>query len=83
MAWIMKSLVALGMLGAMAAASPTPSWAQGVHLNGPGFGVDIGPRHYRYHRGYRAYDWDRSRGHCRTVTIERDNGSVRTIRRCD
>src|SRR5262245_36781083 len=77
------ALVALGILGAMAAASPTATRAQGVHLNGPGFGVDIGRRDYRYHRGYHAYGWDRSRGPCRTVTIERDNGSVRTIRRCD
>ena len=51
-------------------------------------GVRVGPegRYYReYDRpAYRAYGYDRGyRGGCRTVTIERDDGSVRRIRRCD
>jgi hypothetical protein len=82
MAWITRSLVAFGLFGAMAAATPTPTLAQGVHFEGRGFGVDIGRPDYRYHRGYRNYAWERGRG-CRTVTIERDDGSVRRIRRCD
>jgi hypothetical protein len=84
MVWMTRSVVALAFVGAMAAAKPTPTLAQGVHLEGRGFGVDIGRPDYRYHRGYRDdYAWDRGRGHCRTVTIERDDGSVRRIRRCD
>jgi len=83
MGWITKSLLVLGLLGAMGAA-PTPTLAQGVHFEGRGFGVDVGRPDYRHHRGYRNdYAWDRGRGHCRTVTIERDDGSVRRIRRCD
>lgn len=85
MAWITKSLVALGFVGAMAVATPTPTVAQGVYLGGPGVGVEIGRPGYRerYYRGYHDYAYERGRGHCRTVTIERDNGSVRRIRRCD
>jgi hypothetical protein len=80
-----KTMIALGFIGAMAAATATPSLAQGVHFEGRGFGVDVGRPDYRYHhRGFRDdYAWDRGRGHCRTVTIERDDGSVRRIRRCD
>ena len=36
----------------------------------------------RYYRGYRNYAYERGRG-CRTVTIERDDGSVRRIKRWD
>jgi hypothetical protein len=32
---------------------------------------------------YRAYGYDRGYRGCRTVTIERDDGSVRRVRRCD
>src|SRR5262245_59886347 len=70
-----RSLVAVGFVGAMAAATSTPTLAQGVHFEGCGFGVDIGRPDCRYHRGYRDdYAWDRGSGHRRTVTIERDNG---------
>ena len=37
------------------------------------------PRHQSY--GYRDNSYDR--GGCRTITIQRDDGSVRRIRRCD
>ena len=50
-----------------------------------GIGIDTGRPAYR-ERDYRdrSYAYDRGRfGGCRTVTIERDNGSVRRIRRCD
>jgi hypothetical protein len=87
---IAKTMIALGFIGMMAAATATPSLAQGVYFEGPGFGVGVGRPAYRdrdYDRDYRyrAYNYvprDRYRG-CRTVTIERDDGSVRTIRRCD
>ena len=86
--WIKTSLIALGFAGAMAAATPAPTLAQGVHIGPGGVGIDIGrpgyrERHYR-DRGYNDYAHDRRfRGGCRTVTIERDDGSMRTIRRCD
>ena len=90
---ITRAMVAVGFIGTMAAATAAPSLAQGVYFEGPGFGVDVGPRpayRERYYRGYRDYDRDhdydyreRYRGGCRTVTIERDDGGVRRIRRCD
>jgi hypothetical protein len=42
-------------------------------------------RHYRGDRDVdRSYAYDRGRfGGCRTITIERDDGSVRRVRRCD
>ena len=66
-----------------------------VAVDTPLGGVRVGPQtgYYRdydrpaydYDRpAYRAYGYDRGyRGGCRTVTIERDDGSVRRIRRCD
>jgi hypothetical protein len=93
MQWITRSLIALGFVGTIAAATPMPSLAQGAYIQGPGFGVEVGrPGYYRDRyedryedRGYRGYGYDRDRyrGGCRTVTIERDDGSVRRIRRCD
>jgi hypothetical protein len=88
--WVKTSLIALGLAGAMAAATPAPTLAQGVHIGPNGVGVDIGrpgpgyrERHYRG-GVYDDYAYDRRhRGGCRTVTIDRDNGSTRTIRRCD
>jgi hypothetical protein len=84
--WIKTSLIALGFAGALAAATPAPSLAQGVYIGPGGVGVDVGrPRsRERDYRGYDDYAYDRRfRGGCRTVTIDRDNGSRRTIRRCD
>jgi hypothetical protein len=83
-----KTMMALGFTGMMAAATATPSVAQGVYFEGPGFGVGVGRPAYRerHYRGYHDYNFDsraRYRGGCRTVTIERDDGSVRRIRRCD
>jgi hypothetical protein len=79
--------------GYNSSATPMPSLAQGAYIQGPGFGVEVGrPGYYRDRyedryedRGYRGYGYDRDRyrGGCRTVTIERDDGSVRRIRRCD
>src|SRR5437764_14901541 len=83
---ISRSLVALGFVGAITMAMPAPTLAQGVHIEGPGVGIDVGRPGYRerYYRGDRGYAYDRGRfGGCRTITIERDDGSVRRIRRCD
>jgi hypothetical protein len=84
--WMKTSLAALGMMGALAAATPVPTLAQGVHIGPGGVGIDVGrpgwrERHDRAYRGY-AYERDRRPG-CRTVTIERDDGSMKRIRRCD
>ena len=86
--WIKSSLIALGLAGAMAAATPAPTLAQGVHGGPGGVSVDIGRPGYRerHYRGgaYDDYAYDRRyRGGCRTVTIDRDDGRTRTIRRCD
>jgi hypothetical protein len=85
-----ECLAALAFASAMAVATPTPGLAQGVYLQRPGFGVDTGRPAYRerYYRGDRdadrSYAYERRRfGGCRTITIERDDGSVRTVRRCD
>jgi hypothetical protein len=82
---VTRTLVALGFVGAMAMATPAPTLAQGVYIGPSGVGVDTGrpgwrERHYRDH----DYAYERGRfGGCRTVTIERDDGSVRRVRRCD
>jgi hypothetical protein len=87
--WIKTSLAALGIVGLLAATTPAPTLAQGVYVGPGGVGVDIGrpgwrERHYR-DRDYQGYAYDRSfRGSgCRTVTIHRDDGSMKQIRRCD
>jgi hypothetical protein len=97
-----KCLVALGFAGLIAIAAPAPTFAEGVYLQGPGFGVDIGrsgrvgvdigrhrdrdfdrPRYRdRYGDRYDRYE-RRYGGGCKTITIERDDGSVRRARRCD
>jgi hypothetical protein len=83
---VTRALVALGFVGAMAIGTPAPSRAQGVYIGPGGVGIDTGPPRYRerYYRGDRSYAYERGRfGGCRTVTIERDDGSVRRVRRCD
>ena len=67
--WMKTSLAALGMMGALAAATPVPTLAQGVHIGPGGVGIDVGrpgwrERHDRAYRGY-AYERDRRPG-CRT-----------------
>jgi hypothetical protein len=89
---VTRTLVALGFVGAMAIGTPAPSLAQGVYIGPGGVGIDTGrpADRERYYRGDRSdrsdrsYAYERGRfGGCRTVTIERDDGSVRTVRRCD
>jgi hypothetical protein len=88
---LMRTLLVAGVLAVagFAIATPisiTPASAQ-VAVDTPLGGVRVGPqpRYDRdYDRRYRAYGYDRGyRGECRTVTIERDDGSVRRVRRCD
>ena len=87
----MRTLLLAGALAVagFAVATPisvAPASAQ-VAIDTPIGGVRVGPqRHYYrdYDRpGYRSYGYYRGydRG-CRTVTIERDDGSVRRVRRC-
>ncbi|WP_316398714.1 hypothetical protein [Bradyrhizobium sp. 33ap4] len=87
----MKTLLLTGVLAVagfavVAPITATPASAQ-VAVETPFGGVAVGPQrgYYRdYDRpAYRAYGYDRGYRGCRTVTIERDDGSVRRIRRCD
>ena len=85
-----KWLILAAGVAALTSFAPASSMAQGVVVGVPGVGgVQIGEpdrpryreREYRRDRGYREREV-RGRG-CRTVTIERDDGSVRRVRRCD
>ena len=88
----MRTLFLAGVLAVAGFAigapiSIAPASAQ-VAVDTPLGGVRVGPqpRYYRedYDRpAYRAYGYDRGYRGCRTVTIERDDGSVRRVRRCD
>ena len=87
--------ILLGLLLAVAGiaiATPvvSPASAQ-VIIETPMGGVGVGrdrdyyrDRDYDRHREYRDRDYyrDRDRG-CRTITVRRDDGSVRRTRRCD
>ena len=88
-------VLAISVAAVMSAAvlAPLPSSAQ-IAVDVPGVGVHIGDR--PYYRGYRGYDGpvvrerriyrEREvglRGDCRTITIQRDDGSMKRIRRCD
>ena len=67
----------------------TPSSAQGVGLDVPGVGVRIGDPDRPRYRDRRREDREfrerqvRSGQNCRTVTIRRDDGTVRRARRCE
>ena len=87
--------ILIGLASLAATAAVTPASAQAVYFGGPGVSVGVGApgpvyrdRYYRYdrprYRAHRHYDDDYAyapRG-CRTITIRRDDGSVRRIRRC-
>jgi hypothetical protein len=54
-----RLIAAASIVGAIAATGGTAAVAQGVYLQGPGFGVDIGRpanRERHYNRGYSDYD---------------------------
>jgi hypothetical protein len=55
---VSRLLIAAGLLGTIAGAGATSAMAQGVYVQGPGFGVDIGRPAYRerHYRGYYDYD---------------------------
>jgi hypothetical protein len=83
-----KWFIAFAAAAAIGSFTPAPSMAQGVTVDTPAGGVRIGEP------GYRDYDRPRYRERrefrerevrrgCRTVTIERDDGSMKRIRRCD
>jgi hypothetical protein len=85
-----KWLILAATAAALTSFAPASSMAQGVVVGVPGVGgVQVGEpdrpryreREYRDDRRYREREV-RGRG-CRTVTIERDDGSMRRIRRCD
>lgn len=85
----------IGALALTGVAMTQPASAQGVYFGVPGVSVGVGApreRHYEYdrprHRVYRErrerrYNRSYARSECRTITIRRDDGSVRRIRRCD
>jgi hypothetical protein len=84
-----RLLILLSAAAAVAFFAPTPSIAQGIGIDVPGVGVRIGepnrPRyreHYRERRERRGFREREVRAGCRTVTIERDDGSVKRIRKC-
>ena len=87
----MRTLLLAGALAVAGFAIATPIFvapaSAQVAVDTPLGGVRVGPEpRYRDYdrRAYRAYGYDRGyRGGCRTVTIERDDGSVRRVRRCD
>jgi hypothetical protein len=70
----------------VAIATPVVPASAQVTVDTPVGGVSVGHRdHFRdygyrgYHEGYRGYA---RAGGCRTVTITRDDGSFKRIRRC-
>jgi hypothetical protein len=89
----MRTLLLAGVLAVagFAIATPIAPASAQARIDTPLGDVRVGPPPPRYYgdhdydrRDYRAYGYDRGyHGGCRTVTIERDDGSVRRVRRCD
>jgi len=87
-----KFLILAAGIAAFTSFAPA-SYAQSIGVDTPVGGVRIGEPGYRHH--YRDYDGpvvrerrvyrdrDVRLGGCRTVTVERDDGSMKRIRRCD
>lgn len=91
----MKALIAAGLL----ALSAAPLAATAARADDVGAAIArgairgaMGDQGYGYRDDYRRDRWRGDRyyegrsaysGDCRTVTIERDDGSVKRIRRCD
>lgn len=86
-----KLLILLGAAAAITFYAPAQSNAQGIGIAVPGVGIQVGePDRPRYRDRRSDYDRPRFRERevrsgrgCRTITIQRDDGSVRRIRRCD
>ena len=84
-----KFLILLAGVAALTTFAPASN-AQGIVVDTPVGGVRIGEPGYRHYRDgpgvQERRGWrDREvRGRdCRTVTIQRDDGSMKRIRRCD
>ena len=85
----MKTLL-IAAAALLTAADVAPAFAQ-IAVDTPVGGVRIGEPGYRHYRDYdrpvirerRIYRERGVRLNFRTVTIERDDGSMRRIRRCD
>ena len=86
----MKTLMISAAVAAAAVFTPVASFAQ-IAIDTPVGGVRVGEPGYRHYRHYdrpvvqeRRIYRERNVGmNCRTVTIERDDGSMKRIRRCD
>jgi hypothetical protein len=86
-----KLLTLLSAAAAITFYAPAPSNAQGIGIAVPGVGIQVGEPDRPRYRNYRGeYDRPRFRERqvrygqgCRTITIQRDDGSMRRIRRCD
>ena len=82
---LLASALAVAGFAIAAPISVAPASAQ-IAVDTPIGGMRVGPqpRHYRHYDrpAYRAYGYDRGYRGCRTVTIQRDDGSVRRVRRC-
>jgi hypothetical protein len=82
-----KLLILLSAAAAITFYAPASSSAQGIGIAVPGVGIQVGepnrPRYREYdRRRFREREVRYDRG-CRTITIQRDDGSMRRIRRCD
>lgn len=83
-------LISAAALAAATVLTPVTSFAQ-LAIDTPVGGVRVGEPGYRHSRDYdrpvvreRRIYRERNVGmNCRTVTIERDDGSMKRIRRCD
>jgi len=87
-----KLIILFAGAAALTSFAPAASFAQGFEVGVPGVGVRVGDPDRYERRHYRDYDGPRyrerevylgRRDSCRTVTIERDDGSMKRIRRCD
>ena len=88
--------VLIGLASLVVVAASTPAAAQGLYFGAPGVSVGVGVPAPVYREHYYHYDRPRYRVHryydddayayvprgCRTITIRRDDGSMRRIRRC-
>src|SRR5215217_121346 len=93
----MRNLCAsLVTAAAFAVVVPAAGMAQGFAVDTPVGGVRVGDPGYRHHysdwdsprvhRGERFHERNvylRGNNDCRTVTIQRDDGSMKRIRRCN
>ena len=91
-----KWFILFAGISAATMAAPAASMAQGIGIDLPGVGVRVGePYGHRYYsdwdspRVYHRPAWRErevylgTNSNCRTVTIQRDDGSMKRIRRCD